>query len=285
MARTKDEIFEGLIAAKDASPTLSAVLTSNSKASFYQSLFTVISEEVGEFELEFDLFVSKMDALLDEKQVMTIAWWYYISFAFQIGDAVLFDGAGQSYYDVIDEDLQIVKFSSPTDAGSADVILRVAGESGGLPVKIEGVELAAFTAYIEVIKPAGYNITIISEDGDEVTLVASAVIDPQVINVNDGTLISDPTQIPVEDAIIEYISNFQRNEFGNTFRVNNLLQYIINVNGVTDFIISSFEKKSSIDPSYIDVLALAGLKFNAFAGYVRIKDGYDLGANITYSIS
>ena len=284
MARTKDEIFEDLITRKDAHPVLSNILSSNSKASFYQSLFSLYADVTGDFELTFDDFTEQISVLIESKQVHTATWWRRISLGFQLGDILTIAENGNLVYPIIDASRQIIKRAAilTTDGGS--IRLKVAKLSiSEIPVPLISSENAAFASYINDIAPAGIVATIISVDGDEVKVGLSVAVDSQVINSTDGTLLSDSSIKPVEVAILDYYSTFQDNEFGGTFFANKLLQNVLAATGVINATFSLLEQKASGESNFIDVLTTTGKKFITFSGYVRNADAFVLSDNITYT--
>ncbi len=284
-ARTKEAIFQYLLTLKNADSILSSILTSNSKASFYQSLFVLYADITGDFELTFEAFESEMDSLLEIKQVHTANWWKRNALAFQFGDTLTENSAGNLYYETEDTDKQIVRRAAVQLIDEGGIILKVAKLDTDLitPVKLSTVEKTAFDAYINDTQPAGIVPQIISVDGDELRISATIIIDDQIINSSNGTLLSDGTTKPVEDAILEYLSIFQNNGFGGTFYANGLLAKILSTTGVVNAYFTQIDKKSQIDKSWIDVLGLTGSKFASYSGYVLKESAWVLGDHLTYT--
>lgn len=286
MARTKDEIFNYLLALKNADPVLSTILTSESKASFYQSLFALYAEATGDFELTFDDFVAELEAIVNTKQVHTDFWWREISLAFQLGDALERGDNGNLFYPVIDESKQIIKRAAVVTGAEGSIELKVAklGTDDITPEPLSSTENTAFKAYINDAGPSGIVVFIISQEGDEIKVGLTVDIDPQIININDGTLIDDGATKPVEDAVFEYFELFQDDDFGGVFFSNKLLQTVLSAEGVSNATFDLLEKKAQAEPSFTDVLTLPGKKFSTASGYVKLAVGFDLSANITYQV-
>lgn len=287
MARTETEVYNEMVAAKDADPVLSVILTSQSKASFWQSLFRLYAFVAAIFEQTFDAFLSSTDALLESKQVQTSAWWRRVSLAFQLGDPIVILDNGNLGYSIIDTDKQIVQRAAVITPDTGAITLKVAkiGVDGITPEPLGSSELAAFNAYTLDIVPAGLVVTVVSINGDEIKIVLEVEIDAQVINVDDGTLLTDGATKPVENAIYDYFSVFQNAQFGGVFFANKLLSAILSANGVVNATFTSLEKKAETEGSFVDVLALSGKSFVTLSGYVKNAVGYDLSANITYTAS
>lgn len=284
MARTKEEIFQDLIVRKEADAVLQAIMSSNSKASFYQTLFALIADLVGDFELTFDDFTANLDALLESKQVHNATWWRRTALAFQLGDSLEVQANGNLAYPVLNADLQIIKRAAVITTNLGNLELKVAklDTDNVTPIPLTSAERSAFTSYIDDIGPSGIVVTITSQDGDEINGSFRVLIDTEIINLSDGTLLSDPTIKPVEVAIQNYLATFQNDDFGGTFFVNKLIESILGANGVLNVTVLTLNKKSPIEPSFSDVLALTGRKFITASGYVKLQTGFDLSANITY---
>lgn len=285
MARTKDEIFQFLLDKKNADEVLSLLLTSNSKASLYQALFALYADVTGDLELTFDDFQDELEDILESKQVHTDLWWQRTSLAFQLGDPLTIFDNGNLGYEVEDTDKQIIKRAAVVtgDLGSIDLKVAKLDIDEVTPIPLSSSEKSAFTGYINDVGPAGIVVEIISIDGDEIRVALDVTVNPQIIDLSDGTLLSDGVTKPVENAIFDYFATFQGDDFGGTFFANKLLETILMSSGVTNCVFTTLEKKSQADPSFIDVLALPGKKIGTSSGYVRLAVGYDLSANINYS--
>lgn len=282
MARTKEEILADLTTRKNQDPVLAPLLTSNSEAAFYRSLFVLYSEVVGDFELTYDAFEAEITSLLDSKQVQNQAWYISMLLTFQLGDALTQFDNGQLGYSVIDTSKQIVKRAAVQLATAGSLIMKVAKESNNDAVPLSASEFEALAGYINDMT-FGFVVTLVSEEGDELKVGLDVYIDAQVINVTDGTLLSDGVTKPVEDAISTYNSELQKFNFGGVYQGNQLLAAILNTTGVINANFTLLEKKSTGDTDFVDVLAVPSRAFQTFSGYVRIADGFILGDNITYS--
>jgi hypothetical protein len=286
-ARDSDTIFNFLIDQKNADPILSAILTSSSKASFYQSLFALYAQTTADFELTFEDFEETVEELLESKQVMTTVWWQRISLAFQYGDPLVILPNGNLGYDPIVEANQIVKRAAVVSSKIGAINLKVAklDVDDITPIPLTAPEKSAFDSYINDVQPAGIAVTVTSVDGDEVEVGLDVIIDPQVINVDDGTLLSDGVTKPVEDAVFAYFSQFQLQDggFGGIFYTSKLNEQVLAASGVISSVITKLNKKASNESVFTDVLAITSKSFQTYSGYVRLAVGYDLSANINYT--
>lgn len=286
MGRTSDTIFDFLIAQKNADPILSLILTSSSKASFYQSLFALYADVTADFELTFDDFETTIEALLVSKQVMNNDWWQRISLEYQVGDPLVIFDNGNLGYDPIDEDNQIIKRAALTFPSSGSLNLKVAklDVDGITPIPLTVSEKSGFNAYINDMQPSGIAVIVTSVDGDEVQVGLEVVIDPQIINVDDGTLLSDGVTKPVEDAVFAYFAEFEaQGGFGGIFYTSKLNESVLLADGVVSSVVVLLQKKAANEGAFVNVLALPGKSFETFSGYVRLAIGWDLSANIAYT--
>lgn len=287
MAKTKQEYFDDMMEGRLSYPTLTSILTSLSNASFYQSLFMLFSEFASDFELMFDAFLEKIENIFASKQVMQTSWWQTQCVGFQYGYSLARDESGNLYYSDLDEDAQIVKRAAVITTGNGVITIKIAKlDADGLtPIPLLVGEKSAFDSYANDITVAGIVPTVISVSGDEIKIKINVQVDAQVIDPNTGALLSDESIKPIESVVYDYFSSFQTQDSftaGGVFQVNQLLAGLNTASGVFNATITLCEKKSQNESTYTNVLSLPGKQFSSFAGYVRIADGYDLAANISY---
>ena len=287
MARSSDTIFQFLLDQKNADPILSLIMTSSSKASFYQSLFALYADVTADFELTFDDFEETMEALMLSKQVMSNTWWQRISLEYQVGDPLVIFDNGNLGYDPVIEDNRIVRRAAVVSSAIGAINLKVAKLDVDeiTPIPLTASEKSGFNAYIDDMQPAGIAVLVTSVDGDEVQVGLEVVVDQQIINVDDGTLLSDGVTKPVEDAVYQYFAIFQLQDggFGGTFYTSKLLETILGAAGVISCVVTILKKKAANEIAFSDVLALPGKSFETYSGYVRLAVAWDLSANISYS--
>lgn len=287
MARTKSEILSSIITAKNDNAFLSTICTSGSKAAFYYNLFALYAEVTGDFEETFDNHEDAVTVIMETKQVMTTYWWQQLCLNFQLGYSLSIDENGNLYYETEDEDSQIVKRAAVlTGSSNGSITLKIAtlGSDGTTPEPLATNELGSFQSYIDQAGPCGIVPTIVNENGDEIQIAATIQIDPQILNIDDGSLLTDSSTFPVEDAINSYISSFSDENFGGVFYYSKMLNTILEASGVVNVEITTLNKKSYSEGSFSDVLTLDGKKFIAAAGYVVIESSWVLADYMTYEV-
>lgn len=291
MARTILEIYDALVLEKEGNPNLSSLqpsidssqtllqdLTSTSKVAIWRLLFFVVAVGIWVFEKILDQHTAEIEALKETLVTGTDLWYSEQSLKFQIGDTLVWNGSNYSYT-TTDTDLQIVKFASAITENNV-LQLKVAKDDGtGVPEPLDVSELAAFTAYIDSLIFAGTQRNIISSASDLLHLEANIIYNPLVL-ASDGSLITDPLTFPVEDAINNYIFTL---DFNGIFRIQDLVDAIQTVNGVTNVIPTLVETKPD-GGVYSDILNSTRQEYIATAGYMKIDGSYPLASNLTYII-
>lgn len=180
-------------------------------------------------EVMFDAFRADVDEQIAQNIVPTVRWYHTQALQFQYGDALVYDEQAQAFkYPTVDESKRMVKYCAVKDRGGSIQIL-VSTESGGLPSVIPDDVLTAFKSYMNEIKIAGIILSIQSLPADNIRIVATIQVNPQIIGT-DGRRISDGSYV-VQDAINNYLQNIV---YGGTFNKTKCVDMIQNVQGVTD---------------------------------------------------
>lgn len=284
MARTEFEIYDGLIAEKNAEPTLSGLqptidtaqtllldLQSPSRVADWRLFFWIFSVAAATLEGLFDLFKADVDAKIKSAIVGSPLWYQSICFNFQLGDSLVYIDNKYQYV-TIDPSLQIIKRAAVIDSAPL-VVIKVAKVVAGTMAKLSAPEKSAFTAYINKVKVAGTQTVIISDDPDLFKVAATVYYDPLVM-APDGSLLSDPSIFPVQDAINGYISAL---EFNGDLVLNKLIDAMQVAQGVINPVITAAEAKYGAF-TYTPFT----VKYNAYAGYLVIDPAFPLNTQITY---
>ncbi len=271
MARSKEDIFQEMIALKNADAILSEQLTSESKAAFYRSLFYLFADAAGNFEQIFDDFKGGIEELLDTKRTFTASWWYEQALGFQYGYPLGVMSNGNVGYTEVVEDAQVVKRAAVVVDEQGSISLKIAGESGGVASALGSGEVAAFRDYTKDIAPAGILVSVVSSEGDKINLEVDIEVDAQVINLEDGSMLSDAEVFPVEDAINSFVNDFQATSFGGVLYANKLLSAILGVSGVTNATLKTLTA-AGFSASEVDVLTAEGKKYSTYSGYLVVGE-------------
>lgn len=314
MARTLKQVYNDLTADKETKPELNELLPNpdNYTALFTQDNFNLLANTVvknlsvslvaiwrlflnivavGIWSLEklMDVFQSEVLETITANQYGQLSWYQTVSFAFQLGDQLVFNGQ-YFEYEIIDTTKQIITQAAATTEPSEGVItLKVA--KGVLPtiVPLSAPELAAYTFYIkgandpvvnDGVAPAGTNITIVSADSDELKFAIDVFYDPLIL-ASDGSSVSDTGLFPVEDAINDFINTLP---FDSVFRVIRLVDAIQAVSGITNVVVLNCDGRKAGEVTYTDILLETGQQYTTFAGYLRMDPAHPLDGEYSVGV-
>ena len=280
MARTIAEIHNQILAEKaamselknmqpdiDSAQTLLNDLTSSSKVGVWREFAFLIAVAIWIHEKLWDAFKSEVDAIVAAAIPGTARWYRNMCLLFQLEDTMIYKDY-KFQYDPIDADKRIIARASATEQGG-DVLLKVAKEVSGSPVKLELDELAAFRSYIAKIKFAGTWCNVVSADPDLFNAMLQVHYDASLLNAA-GELLSQPGVKPVEDAIVAYLSALP---WDGVYMNNALIDAVQAAPGVADVVLTSAAAKAN-----------AAANFNTIARTYRTVAGYMIAntLNITY---
>ena len=259
MARTINEIYNGIVVAKNADSNLVSINSSSATAIWrlWSYIFAVASWAL---ENIMDAFRAEVLTSLADMIPGTVRWYYNQCLTWQYGDALVW--LNNTYkYAVIDANKQIVKFVAVSEL-YGQLIIKVGKSSGGLPVKLTSGELSSFTSYINSIKFAGTNVSVISYDADLIKFDINIVYDPMVMRP-DGSLILDGS-FPITAALNSYLHGII---YGGVFNKTKCIDAVQLVQGVVDAYFYQVQAK-----------AYAAVNFNTITGqnYESISGAYSI---------
>lgn len=290
MARSTDTIFQAILAEKANHTTLSSLTTSitteqelfdalnsTSKVAVWVLFCWLTALAISTFEQLMDVFRDEIDATISNNVYGTSRWWVTQLKRFQYGDTLTFVN-DQPGYATITPANRIITAAACVDTGGGNVTLKVAKTSGGSLVALSAPELSAVNAFVDLVTPAGVYPTVTTANADKLKVIATVYIDPQVINVSDGSLLSSPSTYPVEDAINTYLSTFSSSNFNGTVNLSHLKDAVQAVPGVNDFVIG----QASVDVGLGHVAI--GRLYQTSAGYIveDTSSGNSFSENFTY---
>ncbi len=268
MARSINDIYNNIIAAKNADTTLTSLQSVSATALFklWAYLFALAS-----FTLEtlFDQHKSEVETDLENLIPGTIRWYFNQCLLWQYGYNLNWVN-NKFQYSVLDLTKQLIKFVSVSEQ-FGQLIIKVSKESGGIPVKLSTGELSSFIAYINSIKFAGTNISVISYDPDFILFDANIIYDPLVMN-NDGTLISDGST-PIITALNVYLQGIT---YGGVFNKTKCIDALQNVTGVVDIWFNNVQAKAHNASNY-----------NIISGqnYISVSGSYQLYTPLIFNFT
>ena len=263
MARTVTEIFDEIISTKEADAAL-AGLTSSSATSIWRLWAYITAVVLNIHENLFDLFTAEVDAKIASQQSGTPSWYVSRVKEFQLGDQVqVIDGVVT--YPVVDELKQIVTLASYAE-GAGAITLKIAKGAAGSEAALTAQELSQVENYMERIKFAGTDLTIVSNNADTLELTAEVFYD----GINDPAII----QANVEAAITNYLRNI---DFDGKVYVNKIIDAITAVDGVLDVEVTDATANAGGATPFTRV-------YQTVAGYIVEADSpNDFATLITYT--
>lgn len=123
---------------------------------------------------------------------------------------------------------KIVKKCAVEERARGGLLIKVSGQNGPLTTN----QFNRLKYVVEHIKDAGNRISWRNDPADELKATIDIYIDPTVIDITTGRLLSSDDEVyPVEDAAKGYLNNL---EFNGAFVMTKFIDAIQSVNGVKD---------------------------------------------------
>ena len=280
MARTVEEIKQEMLDAKDSLSALSG-LTSTSQVSIFGNIFYVTAVEVAILEQLIEAYIERIEEIITQQAIGSTPWLRAKILDFQYGDYVELNiTTFEINYPEIIEANKIITRCSVKEAGNLIVQAKVAKSDP--PEALTGGEKTALENYIDVIKPAGSQVVIISLDPDRLTVSGTIYYSGQY---------SADIQTNVEAALTSYMTNLSTpTNFDGTVRVTSISDAIQAVAGVVDVDFTEISARPET-VSYANrtlVYSLANSVNNreylTYAGYIIEEDevGYLFADTLSY---
>lgn len=278
MIRTIREHYDLITATKEGRATLGELqpvgdtaedfvveVKSGSKTGLWRRAAWVFAVHAWVMDVLFDAHKKEVDEKLSNQIFGTARWYQSLSFAFQFGHELVWDGAKYIYEDTTSAAAiaaRIVKYCSVPKVEN-QLQFKVAKDSGGSPEKLEIAEKDALFAYLNDTGYPGENFVVISEDPDELRLELDIYYDPQIM-ANDGSLLNDPSVFPVKDAINGYAQSLDWNGKVHQSKMMDQAQL---ADGVKDYELKIIEIKYG-DLDYKPM----GRVYTPFAGHMKVNE-------------
>lgn len=289
MSRTISDIYNILITEKetnsylselqpaiDSSQTLQRDLTSTSKVAIWRLIYYTIAVGTWIFEQLLDIHTAAIEARKLELIAGTNQWYASAALEWQEGDELTWNG-NQYVYSIVDSTKRTVQYSSSVD-GDNTVTIKVAKDDGsGAPEKLSAAQLTSFSSYMEQLVFAGINSIIVSTDEDLAKIYYTIQVNGLVIDAT-GESIANPGTFPVHDAIDAYLADL---DFNGIFRVSELTDVIVGVEGVINPIATAVEGKAFAG-TYEDIMANTLQDYTSVAGYMKVDPAFPLTTTMTY---
>jgi hypothetical protein len=131
----------------------------------------------------------------------------------------------------------------PNDGG---LVVKIAKDNNGNLEKVSAQEKIRIKAYLKIIGVPGIKIDLISENADLLKSNLTVYVNPLIIDLQTGQLLSSATTIyPVKEAIDNYLKKL---EFNGTFVKDYYRRTITDAEGVELVIVNSLESKYASYP-------------------------------------
>lgn len=268
--RTVTEIRDSILTKKGEYSELNT-LNSSSATAIWRLLVDVVAYAIWLSEALYEQFATDVSAMLDAQIVPVLRWYVVESKKYQYGDDLIWNGEKYVYAEV-NPVLCIVTQAAAIEVNGRIQLKVAKGEAGSIE-KLSNDELTSFRAFWGKYKPAGVQLSIVSLDADLLQLEANVYYNPLIL-ASDGSLLSDPAEFPVVDAIEQYIEQLP---FNSVFKLNALIDAIQAVTGVDDVLITTCEGKAA-GGSYAAITR----EYQSVAGYMNIDPTYPLNTGLTF---
>lgn len=280
MGRTLAEIQTEITDKFTSDPNLSD-FNNTSSVAIYRLIIYVVAFAIYVHEQIFDLHKSEVDTLILNQKSGRPTWYRTMALKFQYGfdliaDTDFFDNTGQT--DDAIEASKIIKYAAVNESeDTSRVIIKIAGEVNEELSPLTQEQREAFEAYVDEIRYAGVQTTVINYEPDLLFLNLQIQRDPLVLDANGMSIANG--NYPVNEAISAYMKLLP---FDGEFVIFDFLKYIeANASGVVTPTSLNIET-SFINPitnNYGDPVSIA-IQTIPESGYFKVND-FD---NITYVV-
>lgn len=215
--RTIEDIFNEMLAAKDADSRL-ADLNSTSGTAIYRLVFYVVATVIYLTESLFEQLRVELVKVRDSAVPGTPDWYRNKALEWQDGHVIQLS-QGVLSYPTIDPSAQLVKRAAVTEQPDGSILIKVATATAPL----SAAQIASVTAYFRELHFAGTIYGVLSLNADKLRVTANVYFDPQVGAVN--------TLANIEAAIQTHLESLDFNAAIFTSKITDAIQ---SANGVED---------------------------------------------------
>ena len=242
MARTIKEIQDSII---DSLQQESGLSLSTSKVAEWRLWTYVFAVVVHTFEIILDIFRKEVDTLVEKVTPGTVRWYAEMCYRFQNGHELLFDDEkAMLYYPEDNPDARIIKVVAIREETNRLVIKAAKRDSDGNIVPLSPEERYNFTGYIDAIKFAGVDTTIVSTTEDKIRYNLEVYYDPAV------------------SAALDTFKSSQG--FDSMIYRQRFIDAVMDVPGVTTCNLLAMERKGATDEDFSPVDICAELESGYF---------------------
>jgi hypothetical protein len=226
MARSIQEIFEEIEAAKNANAVLASSLTSTSNVAIWRLWAYVVATAIWTLEKLFDAHIVEVNALFERDKPHTKKWYVEKVKAFRLGMSL--SGDTDEYPVLGREDTQLIVSEAAVVERYNGLLIKTAKRQGGQIVPHSILEKQAIAEYVAQIKDAGVRVAIQSSAGDQIQIYGIIYYNPLVLNAL-GERLDGMDNAPVVNAVTKYLEQMQ---FDSRLIKQHLIDVIQRVEGV-----------------------------------------------------
>ena len=276
MARTIAEIKQSIIDKKNGETSLAA-LNSPSQVAFYNLIIYIVAACIFFHETLWDILKKEVEGIAEKAVPGTAKWWQDQIFKFQFSSTTpqiidLIDFYPK--YPIVNPSLRIITRASVKQDGNKVIGIKVAKGIYPSITALTSDEKNALQNYIDKIKFAGTEATVVSFNADRLKVTAEVFYEGQYV------------QSVVKAAVIAAIDNFLATlPFDGVFYLNKLIDVIQTVEGVKDVVVS--EAKGRADAQSVGSGIVIARYYETKAGYMISEDtaGHTLNDTITMTLN
>jgi hypothetical protein len=211
MARTINEIQNGMLTAIASNEVLALQLTSTSKTAIFRLFTFIVASAIWLLEMLFDHHKKEVDDIITQKFPHRPSWYRNKALAFQYGFALIADTDKYDNTGFTDDQVlasKIIKYAAITPS-AGQILIKIATEAAGVLAPITPGQKASFEAYILEIADCGVKYLIVNHLPDILLLNLQIFRDPLVLDSNGMSILNG--NYPAQDAINEYMKELPFN--------------------------------------------------------------------------
>lgn len=223
-------------------------LNSTSKTAIFRLFTYIVAFAIWTLEFIYDTHSAEIDTKLANQKSGTLTWYRTMSLRFQYGfdlvqDKDVFDNGNATAEQI--EASKIIKYAAVNESDDTSrVILKIAGETNGVLSDFDDpAQVEAISQYINEIRVAGVQVTIVNYKADRLYLNIQIKRDALVLDENGMSKLD--ANYPVNEALQAFMKQLK---FNGELQLSALIDKLQLIPGVLDATLISTES-SWIDPS------------------------------------
>lgn len=243
----------------------------------------VVAQQSNNQQVLFDAHINEIESLINSAAPQTEEWFKdkminlfeYDSTAVPV--VQLNTTTFAPYYSSPNSNFRVVKYCSVVSGVFGTVLIKIAGETSGVPSILSSGIVSAAQSFINIISFSGITYTVVSRESDKMYVEA---------DVYYKGIYSAVIQANVELAIENY---FKSIPFDGTVEMGDLLASIRSVTGVNRAVLKNVKARQdsvvfALGTVMIDDRDWVIDVWNTYAGYIvpETTTGYTLSDSITY---